>query len=295
MQNCEVMRTSYVVITPARNEGGNLPHTIRSMAAQTVRPCRWVIVDDGSSDETGMLVDAAAREHDWIVAVHRNDRGFRKQGGGVVEAFYDGYARIEANSWEFLVKFDADLSFEPDYFENCLRRFAEDSRLGIGGGLISHDVRGKLVSESPGDPVFHVRGATKIYRRECWETIGGLLRAPGWDTVDELKANMMGWTTRTFRDVPVRHHRFTGTADGVWKNQVKFGMSNYIAGYHPVFMAVKCVRRIFRYPYGIGALGLWWGFCKGYLNRAAQVPDRDLIRYVRRQQFNRLLFRPSLW
>lgn len=295
MQYPEFMSPNYVVITPARNEEQNLPHTIRSMVAQTLRPRHWVIVNDGSTDATGALADAAARDHDWITAVHRTDRGFRKQGGGVVEAFYDGYARIEGEPWGFLVKFDADLSFEANYFERCLRRFVEEPKLGIGGGMISHEVSGQLVSESPGDPAFHVRGATKIYKRECWEAIGGLITAPGWDTVDELKANMMGWATGTFKDVPLRHHRYTGSADGLWKNQVKCGLANYTAGYHPVFMAVKCARRIFRYPYCIGALGLWWGFCRGYLNRVAQVPDRELVKYVRRQQFNRLLFKPSLW
>ena len=258
-------------------------------------PRCWVIVNDGSTDRTGELIDVAAREYDWIIAVHRRDRGFRKQGGGVIEAFYDGYARVDAQSTDFLVKFDADLSFESDYFENCFKRFANDSKLGIGGGMISHEVRGELVSESPGDPVFHVRGATKIYRRECWEAIGGLVKAPGWDTIDELKANMLGWTTRTFRDVPVRHHRFTGTADGTWKNYVKFGLSNYITGYHPLFMMIKCLKRTVQRPYLLGAIGLWWGFCKGYITGVNQVPDHELIRYVRQQQLNKLLLKPSLW
>ncbi len=289
------MNPRYLVITPARNEAENIPHTIRSMVGQTLRPYRWVIVNDGSTDTTGAIIDAAAREHDWITAVHRPDRGYRKQGGGVVETFYDGYARGTTEPWEFLLKFDADLSFEPDYFARCLRKFAEEPKLGIGGGMISHEVAGRLVSESPGDPAFHVRGATKIYRRECWEAIGGLLQAPGWDTIDELKANMLGWTTRTFADIPLRHHRYTGSADGTWKNVVKFGLANYITGYHPLFMLVKCCKRAVQPPYGVGAAGLAWGFCKGYLQGVARVPDPELIRYVRRQQLNKLLLRPSLW
>ena len=286
---------NYVVVTPARNEQENIPHTIRSMAGQTCRPLRWVIVDDGSTDETGRIVDAAAREHPWISVLHRADRGARKQGGGVIDTFYDGFALLQSERWDYLVKFDADLSYESDYFERCLAKFAEEPKLGIGGGMICHDHGDRLRCESPGDPAFHVRGATKIYRRECWEGLGGLLRAPGWDTIDELKANMLGWTTRTFRDVPLKHHRFTGSADGVWKNQVKFGLSNYITGYHPLFMATKCLKRAFARPYLVGAIGLGWGYCKGYLQGIAQVDDRDLIRYVRRQQLNKLTFKPSLW
>lgn len=285
----------FVIVTPARNEAGNIGHTIASMVAQTRRPDRWVIVDDGSSDATAALIDAAAELHPWICPVHRADRGHRLQGGGVIDAFYDGYREVAGLPWEFLVKFDADLSFTPDYFERCLAEFAADPRLGLGGGVISHHVRGALVAESPDDPAFHVRGATKIYRRACWEAIGGLLRAPGWDTIDELKANMLGWRTRTFRTIPLRHHRYTGTADGTWRTQVKFGVANYIAGYHPLFMVLKCARRSFRRPVLVGALGLLWGFAGGYLRRLPPVPDADLIRYVRREQLNKLLFRPSLW
>ncbi|HKB89638.1 MAG TPA: glycosyltransferase family A protein [Opitutaceae bacterium] len=286
---------SYIVITPARNEEDNIGHTIQSMAAQTCRPAIWVIVNDGSTDKTAEIIDTAARQHPWILPVHRRDRGFRQQGGGVVEAFYDGYARVSSEPWDYLVKFDADLSFEPDFFERCFRKFQEDPRIGIGGGLICHHVNGDLVCESPGDPAFHVRGATKIYRRSCWDAIGGLLRAPGWDTIDELKANMLGWTSRSFKDVPLKHHRYTGTVDGTWKNYVKFGLANYITGYHPLFMALKCIKRCRERPYIIGALGLWWGFSYGYLNRIARVNDPQLIRYVRRQQLNKLILKSSLW
>jgi glycosyltransferase involved in cell wall biosynthesis len=265
------------------------------MVGQFRRPDLWVIVNDGSTDRTAGIIDAAAREHAWILGVHRVDRGYRQQGGGVVEAFYAGLARVRDLPWDYVVKFDADLSFEPDFFNHCLAKFAEDPKLGIGGGMICQEVGRVLVCESPGDPAFHVRGATKIYRRACWEAIGGLVQAPGWDTIDELKANMLGWTTRTFKDVPLQHHRYTGAADGTWKNFVKFGLANYITGYHPVFMGLKCLKRCFQRPYFVGAVGLGWGFCRGYLRRVAQVEDRQLIRYVRRQQLNKLMGKPSLW
>lgn len=289
------MNPRYIVITPARNEEENIGHTIQSMAAQTILPAAWVIVNDGSTDRTAALIDAASKAHPWIIPVHRADRGFRQQGGGVVQAFNDGFARVASEPWDFLIKFDADLSFEPDYFARCFQKFTDDPTLGIGGGMISHPVNGVLVSESPGDPAFHVRGATKIYRRACWDVLGGLLQAPGWDTIDELKANMLGWRTRSFPDIPIQHHRYTGTVDGTWKNAVKFGLANYITGYHPLFMFLKCARRATKRPIVIGALGLWWGFCKGYINRVAQVQDRALIRYVRQQQLNKLRLKPSLW
>ena len=289
------MSTRYVVITPARNEKENISATIRSMTEQTILPEEWVIVNDGSTDCTGSIIDDAGETYPWIKPMHRPDRGYRLQGGGVVEAFNAGYDNLETRDWEFLVKFDADLSFEPDYFERCLRKFEEDPSLGIGGGTISHEVKGKLVSESPGDPKFHVRGATKIYSRICWRAIGGLYQAPGWDTIDEMAANMYGYATYTYDDIPLKHHRYTGAVDGTWKNYVKFGLSNYITGYLPLFMLLKSLKRLSQKPYVIGSIGLMWGFCIGYIKVIKQVDDPKLIKYVRRQQLNKLLGKESLW
>src|SRR5262249_32695115 len=160
-----------------------------------------------------------------------------------------GFRTIRDPSWQFVAKFDGDLSFTGDYFEQCLRRFETNPKLGIGGGTICNEVNGALEVESKIDPAFHVRGATKIYRRECWEQIGGLIRASGWDTVDEVKANMLGWVTGTFGDVKLVHHRPAGEAYGQWSNLIKNGRANYVAGYHPLFMFLKCCRRMAVKPY----------------------------------------------
>jgi glycosyltransferase involved in cell wall biosynthesis len=286
---------AYVIITPARNEGERIQKTIDSVAKQTIRPMRWVLVDDGSADKTGPLIDAAAKEHSWISAIHRPDRGFRKQGGGVIEAFYDGLKLVEEESWDFLGKLDGDLAFPADYFENCLSRFAADSRLGIGGGIICQGFNGAMVESASGDPPFHVRGATKIYRRATWQAIGGLIKAPGWDTLDEVKANMLGWRTYSFKELLVLQLKPTGSADGSWRNWVKNGRANYVVGYHPLFMLLKCLKRLRHKPYGITALGLLVGFVSGYLKRIPQVNDKPLIEYLRDQQWRRLTGRPSLW
>jgi glycosyltransferase involved in cell wall biosynthesis len=285
----------HVVISPVRNEAEFLPETIRCMAAQSVLPAQWIIVDDGSTDSTSSIVKSAAARHPWIKAIHRKDRGFRQAGSGVMEAFYDGYEALSDPGWQFVTKFDGDLSFPADYFEQCFGYFSKDPRLGIGGGTICNVVDDTLEAESKVDPAFHVRGATKIYRRECWEQIGGLIRAPGWDTVDEVKANMLGWATRTFPDLKLLHHRPAGQAYGQWSNLIKNGRANYVAGYHPLFMLLKCIRRLFEKPYVIEGVGLWFGFLGGYLRQVPQVPDKDVIRYFRRQQINRLLGRKSLW
>jgi poly-beta-1,6-N-acetyl-D-glucosamine synthase len=287
--------TNYVVITPARDEAQHIEKTIASVAAQTVRPSEWIIVDDGSRDQTPALAEAWAAREPWISVFRRPDRGSRQAGGGVMQAFYDGYARLRGTSWEYVVKLDGDLSFEPEYFARCFERFRSEPRLGIAGGMICHLVGGALVPEGEADQPFHVRGATKIYRRACWDAIGPLFPAPGWDTLDELKANMLGWTTRMLPELRLTHHRPTGAADGSWKNWVKNGKANYITGYHPLFMLVKCCRRLLRRPALTGSLGLAYGYLAGFFGRVPQVPDPPLIAYVRRQQLRRLFFMPSLW
>ena len=197
----------YVIITPVRDEEQYIEKTISSVTSQTLKPVEWIIVNDGSVDNTGSIIDKYATEYSWIKTVHRSNRGFRKAGGGVIEAFYAGYNVVEFKDWDFIVKLDGDLSFETWYFEKCFQHFDKDSK------------------------------------------IGGLINAPGWDTVDEVKANMLGWETKSFSDLQILHLRYTGGAEGTWRDMVKHGRANYIAGYHPLFMLLKCTKRMFQKPF----------------------------------------------
>jgi len=283
----------YVVITPVRDEEEHLRSTIECMVAQTVQPIEWVIVNDGSTDATGSIIDEYANLHSWIKPVHRQNRGFRKAGGGVVDAFNDGRLGLTSTDWEFIVKFDGDLTFDSTYFEECFSEFRSDEKLGIGGGVICYVIDGRKRFEEA--PSFHVRGATKIYRRACWVDIGGLLPAPGWDTMDEVKANSVGWLTRSFPNLHLNHKRETGAADGTWKTLVKYGRANYICGYHPLFMLAKCTSRLMQKPYLIGSAGLIYGFLSGYATKLPQVDDRVVIGYLRDQQLRRLLGRETMW
>jgi poly-beta-1,6-N-acetyl-D-glucosamine synthase len=285
--------TRYVIITPARDEELHIRSTIESMLGQTILPVEWVIVNDGSTDGTGKIVDEYAARYPWIRAVHRTNRGFRKAGGGVVDTFNDGYRTLTCKDWDFIVKLDGDLSFEPDYFEKCFGTFDLEPQLGVGGGVMCYIENGTKSFEA--NPAFHVRGATKIYKRACWDAIGGFWPAPGWDTMDEVKASMLGWTTRSFPDLHLLHHRHTGAADGAWANWVKNGRANYICGYHPLFMLSKCVHRLGQRPYIVGSAALLYGFLTGYLNRIPQVDEPKTIQYLRQQQIARLLGRKTIW
>ena len=285
--------TRYIIITPVRDEEKFIEGTVESVRRQTILPAAWVIINDGSTDRTGEILDRIASQLPWIRVIHRSNRGFRKPGGGVMEAFYDGYKTLQGNDWDYIVKLDGDLTFAPDYFEKCFEYFRLDSDLGIGGGEIYHNIAGKL--ELEGNPKFHVRGATKIYRRACWEAIGGLWPAPGWDTIDEVKANMLGWKTYAFKDLQLLHHRFTGTGEGLINNRVKHGMVCYISGYHPFFVAASCLHRITQKPYIIGSAAILYGFVKCHLTHPPRVEDRSYVSYIRGQQLRRLFGMQTIW
>jgi poly-beta-1,6-N-acetyl-D-glucosamine synthase len=285
--------TRYAVITPVRDEEKHIEATLECVLRQTVLPAEWMIVDDGSTDQTGAVLDRYAAQYPWIRVLHRPNRGFRKSGGGVMEAFYDGYNTLQRNDWDFIVKLDGDLSFAPEYFEKCFEYFRRDSELGIGGGEIHHDISGKLKLEE--NPRFHVRGATKIYRRACWEAIGGLWPAPGWDTIDEVKANMLGWKTYAFSDLHLFHHRFTGSEEGLLRDRVKHGVACYVSGYHPLYVVASCLRRLTQKPYVIGSLGIMYGFLKAHVTRPPRFEDRSYLAYIRDQQLRRLCGMQTIW
>lgn len=285
--------TRYVIITPIRDEERFIEATIASIKAQTVQPAQWVIVNDGSTDRTGEIIDRYAAQLPWIRVIHRANRGFRKSGGGVMEAFYDGYHALNCDGWDFIVKLDGDLTLPTDYFERCFAHFERDPKLGIGGGEIYHDLEG--VKKLEATPKFHVRGATKIYRRECWEAIDGLWRAPGWDTIDEVKANMLGWTTYSFNELRIDHHRFTGTAESLWRDKIKRGVACYVSGYHPLFVAASCISNLIRRPYVAGSAAIAYGFLKGYFDSTPRVSDKQLIKYLRAQQLRRLCGLNTIW
>jgi poly-beta-1,6-N-acetyl-D-glucosamine synthase len=283
----------YVIITPVRDEQEHIVATIQSVCHQTMPPAEWVIVDDGSSDRTGEIIDLYAAQNCWIRVIHRQNRGFRKAGGGVMEAFSDGYDAVQCKDWDFIVKLDGDLSFAPDYFEKCFQYFHQNPELGIGGGEIHHDISGTLKPEI--NPRFHVRGATKIYRRACWEAIGGLWPAPGWDTIDEVKANMLGWKTYSFSDLHLLHHRFTGSEDGLIHDRVKHGVACYVSGYHPVYVMASCLNRFTQKPYMLGSAALLYGFLKAHFSRPPRMKDRSYVAYIRGQQLRRLCGMQSIW
>ncbi|MHB8135341.1 MAG: glycosyltransferase family 2 protein [Anaerolineaceae bacterium] len=277
---------SYAVISPVKNEAEFIELTIESMILQTVKPAVWVIVNDGSQDKTESIVRKYAEENDWIKLVNRQGSTVRKRGKGVVEAFYAGFETLQ-QEFDFIVKMDGDVSFNPDYFESLFHEFDLDPQLGIAGGGLYEKPEGKswvlLTSKD------HVRGCTKIYRRKCFQAIGGLVPSMGWDGIDEWKALAMGWKIQSFLDIKIYHYRYTGAATGYLKSWIEQGNGAYRMGYHPLFMFARGFRRMTERPYVIGGLAMVASYILSWFRREEMLAEPFVVNYIRRTQMKKLI------
>ena len=277
------LQTQYAVISPIKDEAEYIAMTITSMLAQTIRPVVWIIVNDGSHDNTQSIVEKYAQENPWIKLVNRQDMGIRKRGKGVVEAFYTGFKTLAA-PYDFIVKLDGDVTFGPDYFEAILKRFAADPRLGIAGGGVYEKANGRAYILNTARE--HVRGCTKIYRRTCFDEIGGLVSAMGWDGIDEWQALSKNWKVQSFLEEKIYHHRLAGKATGFLKSNFEQGVGAYCMGYHPLFIIARGIRRITDPPFLLSGAAMIGGYFSAWVQRKELLADPSVIRYVRQSQLS---------
>jgi biofilm PGA synthesis N-glycosyltransferase PgaC len=282
---------TYGVITPARDEETFLPGLIESMVAQSRRPDRWIIVDDGSTDSTPMLLDEAARRHEWISVHHVRRTGERELGGETALQRF-----LAPGLWgdvDVVFRVDADITFKSDFVESLLEEFDRDPRLGIASAtLYEPDQDGWREMRTPR---FHAHGASKMYSHACLEAIGGVEVGLGWDTIDEAHAAMLGFTTRSFRHIHARHHRPQGSGGGLLRGRLAAGQAAYQCGYSPLFMAARACRHLIAWPPMVGAAWLVAGYLEGYLRAKPRAASPELVKFIRRQQVRRLLFMKSVW
>ncbi|MGH9370692.1 MAG: glycosyltransferase family 2 protein [Vicinamibacterales bacterium] len=280
----------YVIISPVKDEERYVEMTLQSVASQTVTPTRWVIVDDGSTDRTSVIVQHYASRHAFIRVLQHRKGGARRPGSPVIHAFNHGYASLGDLEYDVIVKLDCDLSFKADYFETLLRRFQADDRLGIASGIyLESDDSGAWTPVKM--PSYHAFGASKVLRRNCFEEIGGFPAAPGWDTVDEIRAMSRGWKTGHFEDLPTRHHKREGTGIGPLRTSRMHGEIFYTTGGDPLFLLFKVAHRITAAPLVLNALALTAGYVDALLKRKPRLVTPAEARCYRRLLRQRLLGR----
>jgi biofilm PGA synthesis N-glycosyltransferase PgaC len=283
---------NYILVTPARNEAEFIELTIKSVVSQTVRPVKWFIVSDGSTDGTDDIVNRYTAENDWIELVRQTERKERHFAGKVA-AFNAGYARTGSLDYKVIGNLDADISFEEDYFAFLMSKFAENPRLGVAGtpyqeGNRTYDYRFNSLD--------HVSGACQMFRRECFEEIGGYapVRSGGIDLIAVFSARKKGWQTRTFTEKLCQHHRKMGGAQHTgFRERLHRGRMDYLLGSHPTWEIFRSVYQMKNKPYIIGGVLILAAYFWNLLRGTERTIPQELMELRRDDQVQRLknLFR----
>jgi poly-beta-1,6-N-acetyl-D-glucosamine synthase len=279
---------TFVLITPAKNEELFIRNALESVISQTLRPLRWVIVDDSSTDRTVEIITEYATRYDFISLLKTRSDGQRDFGRKAI-AFKSGFASIQNLEYSYVGNLDADMSLAPDYFQNIVKEFEKNPNLGIAGGIVFMKIGSKFITNDK--TLDSVGGAVQLFRRECFEQIGGYLplKQGGIDAAAEITARMRGWTVRKFPENKALEHRMTGTAiDSVWSAGFKQGMRFHSLGYGTLFYLLRSVAKIPSSPFFIGSALSLAGFAYAkFTGRPTSLPP-ELVSYLRREQMAKI-------
>jgi hypothetical protein len=281
----------YALITPCRDEAKFARRTLDCVVNQTVRPALWVIVDDGSKDETPAILAEYAARYPWIKVIRRQDRGDRKLGGGVIDAFYTGYETIDPSQFDYVTKLDLDLDLPRNYFESLMRRMEADPRIGTASGkpFFVQEATGKQIDEVCGDE--NSVGMVKFYRTTCFTQIGGFVRELMWDGIDCHRCRQLGWIAVSWNDPDIRfeHLRPMGTSHkNWWTGRVRHGVGQYFMGTSIPYILASAAFRLFKPPVVVGSMAMLWGYFRSMLQRKPRYGDREFRRFLREYQWKAL-------
>ena len=264
---------NYVVITPVKDEERFIEQTLQSMANQRLKPSLWIIVDDGSTDRTPEIIQQYADEHAFIRLIRNAKRTTRQTGVAEVLAFNVGYEIVRTGPFDFIVKLDGDLGFEPDYFSGLIDEFAKNPKLGIASGVYEEFHHGKWGVVNM--PSYHAAGASKVVRRSCFEAIGGFVAQRSWDTVDEIRAMARGWETTHFPSLVMKHLKPEGTGMGLLRTCFMHGEIYYRTRGGLLFFLLKVLRRTTYRPVVMGGLAMAWGYLNAVIRRKERLVNAE--------------------
>jgi glycosyltransferase involved in cell wall biosynthesis len=285
-------RRRYLLVSPCRDEAEFMRRTLDSVAAQTIPPALWVVVDDGSSDDTPKILEEYARKLPFLRVVRRTDRGKRSVGPGVIEAFYHGLETVNLDEFDYLCKLDMDLDLPRRYFELLILRMEREPRLGSCSGKPWFIRRGTgaLVPETCSDEI--TVGMSKFYRVGCFREIGGFVRQVMWDGIDCHRARMLGWIAEAVNDEELRflHLRPMGSSQkGILKGRVRTGFGQYFMGTSPLYFFASAAFRLSKHPVLVGTAAMLWGYFSSIIRRVPRYQDPQFRRFLRRYQHACLL------
>lgn len=277
----------YLLISPCRDEAKYLRRTLDSVAAQSVPPSCWVVVDDGSTDETPAILEEYARRLPYLRVVRRTDRGRRQVGPGVIEAFYAGLETVRLEDFDYLCKLDMDLDLPDRYFELLMLRMESNPRIGTTSGKpwFVHPTTGVLTPEVCGDEMSV--GMTKFYRVACFKEIGGFVRQVMWDGIDCHRVRILGWMAESVDAEAIRftHLRPQGSSQkGIWTGRKRAGFGQYFMGTSPLYYLAVTAYHLPAHPAVIGSLAMLWGYFGSWLKGLPRYDDPEFRRFLRTYQ-----------
>lgn len=282
-----------LIVSPVRNEAAHIEAVARALAAQTRPPALWVVVDDNSTDGTGEVLARLAQEIDFMRVVSTPPEFTRKSADRLAvaaapRAFNFGLSSVDdVSAYTHVGKIDGDVELRPDYYERILAEFDADSTLGIAGGVILEQRLGKWQA-APSAPD-HVRGALKLYTRECFAAIGGVVERLGWDGIDETLARMSGYTTRSFEHAEALHYRDTGSADGRLRGHVRWGEAHWILNHGPLWTTARAAKVARIRPRGASGVAYLYGYARAAVRRVPRVEIDGYRDFVRREQRQKMV------
>lgn len=280
----------YLLITPCRDEAKYARRTLDSIVRQSILPSLWIIVDDGSKDETPVILKEYADKYPWIRVITRQDRGDRKLGGGVIDAFYSGYDTINPDDFDYVTKMDLDLDMPPRYFEELMTRMEANPRIGACSGKPYYTRDGKQISERCGDET--AVGMCKFYRTGAFKQVGGFVRELMWDGIDCHRCRTLGWIAVSWDDprINFEHLRPMGTSHkNWWVGRQRHGFGQYFMGTGISYMFASCVFRMLHPPMVVGSAAMMWGYLRSMLRQNPRYGDAEFRRFLRRYQWRCLL------
>lgn len=280
---------NYVLISPCRDEAAYMRQTLDSVIRQTVRPTKWIIVDDGSSDATPQIIAQYQAMHDWIEVIRRPDRGRRAVGPGVIDAFYAGYGAINPDKYDYLCKLDLDLRLPPRYFEILMERMTANSRIATCSGKAYIEQSGRLVSERHGDDMS--LGMTKLYRVSAFKAINGFVREVMWDGIDCHLCRMNGWIACSWDEPELRfiHLRPMGSSQvSIYTGRMRHGFGQYFMGTSFYYVIASAIFRINQRPYVVGSLAMIWGWLRAAAQGKRRYENAEFRKFLRRYQWRAL-------
>jgi len=288
----------YILVTPVKNEERSLPDLIQSVANQTIMPALWVIVDDGSTDQTSNIIKESKEKYDWIksVSLKESPRDLGKHISQVYREGFDfsiNYCKVHEIKYEYIGIADADIILSTDFFDRLIEKFEKNSKLGLASGGIYYNYNNELILEKGREDL--PRGGARMFRRKCFEDVGGYSITYAPDSIANIKAKLRGWEIKQFEEIKATQTRRTSTAEGFWKGYWIKGATSYFVNISPCFAMLKSLKYLFNRPYYIG-LAYFWGYFSSFLRKQERIDDAEIREYyhktklqeVRRYYFDQL-------